>query len=1040
MSLDLRPCWSRFVTFFLAIVGAASGFAVTVQDLPPTTVVTGDRYRLTLLRETADLTFEVRGTDGQWRVVALPAAVTYAWFRNGQVLAANGGRATWASSTTSNLVIVGQQTVLDRSSATLLEVHYLCRDAGVLIGARLVPATNDYSNSILWAPPRLALEASDWDSYLFWGPDGAAHTNRLATLQPFPAYAGVSPWGPQGDVVQSLSPARAALIVQSTARGVGLGTVFLDYTNPWAGAASFIQRYSTNSLYCYPGYAPATQARQVLWAWLAPFATAGPTNVAAAVDGLLRDGASLVAAFQPIAPPVPQTWLGLPPVFPADLRRSSPVTNLNDAAVFTVNDTTSSEYGVDLASRAGSDVLIRGWFKWDQAPPVASWSPFVQEIHAQGALFGGGITCSALYDGENGITQAQLLDMATRGPDGQLVNAWGQAGLRHGSLSSPAYLDYLFRWCREQIDAGSDYLFMDENTAALANNEGYDDHSVADFRTYLLGYFLQTQGWVTNDVRWQTDYAVDLTNPQLCPSGGMDSFDYRAYLRLKGLVTTPDALINPFAGPWQQFRPWRDDRAWKSITDRIRAYASQTNRQVFLSANGLVRYVDLQVMGVWNQWLLKDGQIDLTTDQLPVWRGLVTQGRELAGKRMPVVLFQDWGFGNPPYPWVAVPPSQREIWLRTRAAEIYAAGAFFAFPVLAMGCDAEQDYTLATMAQQTAFYQRYRDLYLHGRYLGTRSLQTDAPLLSLAAWTTDTPHAIVLHVINRSETNGTLEHRQQITVEAPLDRVPDQAWVVSPDWEGDRPVTCVMQGSLLRVTLTNLDAYAVIWLQYSNGVSTSRLKDAQRVLPLAAWSRAVRNEFMVRTDGSIEHAADLNGFLQGQLHPDLRNPPTFLVNAPQPATLAVHVSAVSSAGARLVYQVDGQVMRSVELPDKDGLNDSNATEYDLVVNLGIPAGAHRLTVDNSGADWLVMTWLEFQGNFNLVAQAALEGDHLLVHCNGAIEDTSLTLESCDSLSSSPWTPWTAFDPSPQPADGDFSLRIPAGSLPRYFRVVMSPAP
>ena len=32
---------------------------------------------------------------------------------------------------------------------------------------------------------------------------------------------------------------------------------------------------------------------------------------------------------------------------------------------------------------------------------------------------------------------------------------------------------------------------------------------------------------------------------------------------------------------------------------------------------------------------LKDGQIDLSQNQLPYWRGLVTQGRELAGRRAP---------------------------------------------------------------------------------------------------------------------------------------------------------------------------------------------------------------------------------------------------------------------------------------------------------------------------------------------------------------------------------------------------------------------
>ena len=64
------------------------------------------------------------------------------------------------------------------------------------------------------------------------------------------------------------------------------------------------------------------------------------------------------------------------------------------------------------------------------------------------------------------------------------MDAWETPGIRHGSLSSPAYRDYLLGWCRQQIDAGVDYLFMDEHTAALGGLEGYDDHSLADFRRY----------------------------------------------------------------------------------------------------------------------------------------------------------------------------------------------------------------------------------------------------------------------------------------------------------------------------------------------------------------------------------------------------------------------------------------------------------------------------------------------------------------------------------------------------------------------------
>lgn len=209
---------------------------------------------------------------------------------------------------------------------------------------------------------------------------------------------------------------------------------------------------------------------------------------------------------------------------------SEPVRNINDAVVFTINESTASDYEVNLAKKVDSDVLIRGWFKWYQAPPVAQWKDIPVKVHQLGALFGGGITCSALYDDENGITREQLLDMATRGPAGQLIDAWNTPGIRHGSLSSPAYLDYLFRWCREQIDAGVDYLFMDEHTAALGELEGYDDYSLHDFLEYLLKVSKFTEAWKLDDTRWVSDLKVDLANREICPDGTITSFNYRAYM------------------------------------------------------------------------------------------------------------------------------------------------------------------------------------------------------------------------------------------------------------------------------------------------------------------------------------------------------------------------------------------------------------------------------------------------------------------------------------------------------------------------------
>jgi len=97
------------------------------------------------------------------------------------------------------------------------------------------------------------------------------------------------------------------------------------------------------------------------------------------------------------------------------------------------------------------------------------------------------------------------------------------------------------------------------------------------------------------------------------------------------------------------------------------------------------------------------------------------------------------------------------------------------------------------------------------------------------------------------------------------------------------------------------------------------------------------------------------------LHQHLRNPPTFLVHAVEPGRLLVKVRAVAIGGAKLVWSVDGQLQKTVDLPDRDRQNDGSAAEYDQVVELPIPAGRHRLTLDNQGADWLTISWYQFDG-------------------------------------------------------------------------------
>ncbi|HUT32610.1 MAG TPA: hypothetical protein VNE39_03935 [Planctomycetota bacterium] len=616
-----------------------------------------------------------------------------------------------------------------------------------------------------------------------------------------------------------------------------------------------------------------------------------------------------------------------------------PVEDIADAIVYTVNESIHSDAALALASQVPSDVLVRAWFKWRNAPDCAGSAHLVAKAHALGALFGGGITCSALYHGENGLSDARVLDMATRGPDGQLVDAWGTRGCRHGTLSNPAYLDYLLSWCRAQIDAGADYLFMDEINAALQANEGFDDYSIRDFRAFLLRRFPDGKGWPHE--------------------GTLGSFDYRAWLKAQGFTARPHARENPLAPEWHAFRRERDDRAWKHLCDAIRAYAASKGRRVLLSANGLAPHVDLQVLGVWGLWRVKDGSIDLSESQLDDWAATVARGHALARRRVPVVFFHDWGFGG--FPWLKVAPADRKLWTRVRGAEIYAAGAFFAFPVHGpFGQDASRDSTLAEVARQAAFYQQHKGLYLDARLLGFEPLETKEPLLSLALWRRDAPPALVLHVINRQAEAGQPTARRNVAVRIPGAPQPKGVRIVSPDWSGEKEGSATADAQGTTIVLPEVEAYAVAVLDY-DALPIVKLFGS-RTVPLPLWARPERNEFTVGKDGTVRDAWALNGFLQGNLHPDLRNPPTFVVHTPKGGALSVHIRAVATLGARLECLIDGRLAKAVDLPDRDKKNDGAAREYDATFEFPIPPGRHRVTVQNTGGDWATVAWYAFAGD------------------------------------------------------------------------------
>jgi hypothetical protein len=139
------------------------------------------------------------------------------------------------------------------------------------------------------------------------------------------------------------------------------------------------------------------------------------------------------------------------------------------------------------------------------------------------------------------------------------------------------------------------------------------------------------------------------------------------------------------------------------------------------------------------------------------------------------------------------------------------------------------------------------------------------------------------------------------------------------------------------------------------------------IVPRRDWGKAEHGEFVVQRDGTIAEDRLPRQLLHGRGHPDLRNPPTFVVDYPRPGKFSVHVRKVSNSGLLKIW-VDDELRLEKELPCGEGLGKESVwvqqwklweTTYEQDVSVDIPAGRHRIRMDNFGKDWVEATRYTF---------------------------------------------------------------------------------
>jgi len=126
---------------------------------------------------------------------------------------------------------------------------------------------------------------------------------------------------------------------------------------------------------------------------------------------------------------------------------------------------------------------------------------------------------------------------------------------------------------------------------------------------------------------------------------------------------------------------------------------------------------------------------------------------------------------------------------------------------------------------------------------------------------------------------------------------------------------------------------------------TTKVVGAAVIAPVLGWGvKPPSSTFTVNREGSlVPDTTSLSQMEYGvSAHPDLRNPPTFLVNFPVPGQFTMSIVQGSPTGAKAAIHVDGSTVREIDVP---------IGECNLIMTVNIPAGLHSIMIDSTASDW-----------------------------------------------------------------------------------------
>jgi hypothetical protein len=483
------------------------------------------------------------------------------------------------------------------------------------------------------------------------------------------------------------------------------------------------------------------------------------------------------------------------------------------------------------------NVVPRAWARWDTGGTHASDYNFAYptQAKADGIVFIGGTTATVLFPDEFPAA-AQFEAVVSCNAQGQPV-IHSPLNFYRGSMASAAYRQYIAGIAELQIDGGVGGIFFDEVSgsyqgATYDNNEGFDDADVADFGGFLCAKYASLTA-----AQWQSQFgitAADNLNCSAIAALAGRSFNYRGYLARNGWQTNPLTSSNPLAAEWGVMGDDPQNGTftntylylvyWQDIVLTVRNYARQKyGREVYITANGIYPFVDVQAAGLfdYNYFgpggsdqdfcpITGSGDLDGTQKLMPSFLYMQQQSARVAGRSVLVSVFIDWPSG-PMSRYLALPPSEQQDYWRMYVPEAYAVGVRFAMHLLDTVGDptATQLGLMPYFDKTAAFYKMpgHAALYENAQNL-TGAVTVSVP--NIATNLTQLGDGrTVAHLINHNYSKG-FQTQNAAVVSFPVANAPTTVTMVSPDASGDTSIPFTYANGQVQVTIPQLVAYTAV--------------------------------------------------------------------------------------------------------------------------------------------------------------------------------------------------------------------------------------